>query len=267
MTDTVKVNSLIEELDSINEITKAYAKVYIDNEPSSPVSWMMLNEFYPITGIDGYDMSQLDNFDRVAKALSEKYPYSEYPGLIKQDVEALRYQILMMNQPAELGGVNQMPEEASSETYGTDQSENIETKSPQLAPDIKLEDPNGNIIALSSLKGQVVLLDFWASWCRPCRQENPNVVAAYNKYKDQGFTVYSVSLDEKKAAWQNAIEIDNLSWVNHVSDLKGWNSSAAALYGVQSIPSSFLIDANGVIIAQNLRGAALEQKLQEVFGK
>jgi len=139
--------------------------------------------------------------------------------------------------------------------------------SAQNAPDIQLEDPNGNVIALSSLRGQVVLLDFWASWCKPCRQENPTVVAAYNKYKNEGFTIYSVSLDEDKAAWEKAIKADNLSWVNHVSDLKGWQSSAAALYGVQSIPASFLIDKNGAIIGKDLRGAALEQKLQEVFGK
>jgi peroxiredoxin len=245
--DSSKVNALIEKLDSLNTITKRYAIDYIEKNPASPVSWMMLNEFYPSTGLDGYDMSQLDNFDVVAKAMREKYPYSEYPALIEQDVLALRNQIEQMKykEVIEKSGAN----------------------SKEIAPDIQLEDPNGNIIALSSLRGQVVLLDFWASWCKPCRQENPNVVAAYEKYKNEGFTIYSVSLDENRAAWVKAIEVDNLSWVNHVSDLKGWHSSAATLYGVQSIPSSFLIDRNGLIIAQNLRGAALEQKLQDVFGK
>lgn len=247
MSDSVKVKALIDKLDSLNEITKAYAVDYIEKDPASPVSWMMLNEFYPTTGLDGYDMSQLNNFDIVAKAIRAKYSYSEYPSLIEQDVQALRNQIEMMEQ--------QKAMQTSGET------------SAQNAPDIQLEDPNGNVIALSSLRGQVVLLDFWASWCKPCRQENPTVVAAYNKYKNEGFTIYSVSLDEDKAAWKKAIKADNLSWVNHVSDLKGWQSSAAALYGVQSIPASFLIDANGNVIGQNLRGAALEQKLQEVFGK
>jgi len=246
MADSAKVKVLIDRLDSLNNITKMYAADYIAKDPASPVSWMMLNEFYPTTGLDGYDMTQLENFDIVAKAIREKYSYSEYPALIEQDVQALRNQIEMMEQ--------QKAMQSSAPTS-------------QLAPDIQLEDPNGNVIALSSLRGQVVLLDFWASWCKPCRQENPNVVAAYNKYKNEGFTIYSVSLDEDKAAWEKAIVADNLSWVNHVSDLKGWQSSAAALYGVQSIPASFLIDANGAVIGQNLRGAALEQKLQEVFGK
>jgi thiol-disulfide isomerase/thioredoxin len=128
-----------------------------------------------------------------------------------------------------------------------------------------LNDTNGKAIALSSLQGKVVLVDFWASWCMPCRQENPNVVRMYEKYKDKGFTVYSVSLDESKDAWVKAIKDDNLSWPNHVSDLKGWQSSAAALYGVSSIPATFLLDKEGNIIAQNLRGAELEQKLQEIL--
>ncbi len=247
MSDSSKVKALITKLDSLNDITKAYASDYIEKDPASPVSWMMLNEFYPTTGLDGYDMSQLDNFDIVAKAIKAKYSYSEYPALIEQDVQALRNQIEMMEQQKAM--------------------QSTSAASAQNAPDIQLQDPNGNVIALSSLKGQVVLLDFWASWCKPCRQENPNVVAAYNKYKNDGFTIYSVSLDEDKAAWEKAIKADNLSWVNHVSDLKGWQSSAAALYSVQSIPASFLIDRDGVIIGQNLRGAALEQKLQEVFGK
>ena len=247
MTDSVRVKVLIDKLDSLNAITKMYASDYIAKDPASPVSWMMLNEFYPTTGLDGFDMSQLENFDIVAEAIRAKYSYSEYPALIEQDVQALRNQIEMMEQ-----------EKAK---------QNAGAESAELAPDIQLEDPNGKVIALSSLRGQVVLLDFWASWCKPCRQENPTVVAAYNKYKNEGFTVYSVSLDENKTAWENAIKADNLSWVNHVSDLKGWQSSAAALYGVQSIPASFLIDANGVIIGQNLRGAALQQKLKEVFGK
>lgn len=134
------------------------------------------------------------------------------------------------------------------------------------APDIILENPEGEKIALSSLKGQIVLLDFWASWCGPCRRENPNVVRTYQEYKDQGFTVYSVSLDNSKEKWINAIEKDNLTWDSHVSDLKGWRSEGAALYGVRSIPSTFLLDQNGVIIAKNLRGASLENKIKEILG-
>lgn len=134
-----------------------------------------------------------------------------------------------------------------------------------VAPEITQPNPEGVNIPLSSLRGKVVLIDFWASWCGPCRVENPNVVATYKKYKDQGFTIYSVSLDDNMQAWKNAIEADGLVWPNHVSDLKGWNSAPAEKYGVGAIPATFLIDESGVIIAKNLRGAALENKLAEIF--
>ena len=134
-----------------------------------------------------------------------------------------------------------------------------------IAPEINLKSPDGKLIALSSLKGKVVLLDFWASWCRPCRAENPNVVRLYNKYKDRGFTVYSVSLDQNKDKWMAAINQDQLTWSNHVSELTGWKSSAGNKYGVSSIPKTFLIDANGKIIAYDLRGNDLEKKLSEIL--
>lgn len=120
---------------------------------------------------------------------------------------------------------------------------------------------------LSDLKGKVVLIDFWASWCRPCRAENPNVVRLYNEYKDKGFTVMSVSLDRDLNAWLNAIKKDGLTWPNHVSDLKHWSSAVAKIYGVRGIPYTVLIDEEGTIIAINLRGADLENKLAEIFAK
>ena len=136
------------------------------------------------------------------------------------------------------------------------------------APDFIQNDINGVPVKLSSFRGKYVLLDFWASWCGPCRQENPNVVKAYNKYKDKNFTILSVSLDKAsgKADWLAAIQNDGLSWTQ-VSDLKFWNNEVAALYSITSIPANFLIDPNGKIIARDLRGDDLENKLEEVLSK
>ena len=135
-----------------------------------------------------------------------------------------------------------------------------------LAPEITLTSPQGEFLSLSSLKGKVVLLDFWASWCRPCRAENPNVVRMYNKYAEKGFEIFSVSLDKSHEAWVKAIENDGLVWENHVSDLRFWQSEAAATYDVKGIPATFLLDKEGKIVAKNLRGEALEAKLDELFG-
>lgn len=132
------------------------------------------------------------------------------------------------------------------------------------APEFAMNDVSGKPVSLSSFRGKVVLVDFWASWCAPCRQENPNVVAAYNQFKDKGFTILGVSLDKDKAAWEKAIVDDKLTWT-HVSDLKYWDNAAAKLYKVQSIPANFLLDKEGRIIAKDLRGQALTAKLAEVL--
>ncbi|WP_291909680.1 TlpA disulfide reductase family protein [Chitinophaga sp. CB10] len=132
------------------------------------------------------------------------------------------------------------------------------------AEDFAQEDAKGQLVKLSSFKGKYVLVDFWASWCGPCRQENPNVVKAYNKYKDKNFTILGVSLDQDKDRWLRAITQDGLAWTQ-VSDLKGWGNEVAVQYGIQSIPSNFLIDPTGKIIARNLRGEALEAKLAELL--
>ncbi len=133
-----------------------------------------------------------------------------------------------------------------------------------MAPEINLATPEGPNLALSSLRGKYVLIDFWASWCGPCRRENPNVVKTYAAYKDKGFEIYGVSLDQDREAWLKAIEKDQLVW-KHVSDLKYWSSAGAQAYQVNSIPQTFLLDKEGRILAKGLRGAALDQYLAQLF--
>ena len=133
------------------------------------------------------------------------------------------------------------------------------------APQILLNNPAGETIALSSLRGKIVLIDFWASWCKPCRFENPKVVQIYNEYKDKGFEIYGVSLDRQKGAWIKAIQQDGLEWI-HVSDLGFWNSAPVKIYDISSIPQTYLIDRDGKIIAKGLRAPELKKKLAEIFG-
>ncbi|MEQ8240939.1 MAG: TlpA disulfide reductase family protein, partial [Cyclobacteriaceae bacterium] len=135
----------------------------------------------------------------------------------------------------------------------------------QEAPEIALPSPDGDLLKLSSLKGNYVLVDFWAAWCRPCRAENPNVVRMYNEYSDKNFEILGVSLDRNREAWLKAIDDDGLKW-KHVSDLKYFNSEAAADYKINAIPATYLIGPDGKIIAKNLRGPSLEAKLKEIFG-
>jgi len=161
-----------------------------------------------------------------------------------------------------------MPESVQSSGLGQYANQQIqESKINPIGSVIKefsQKDTAGKLVNVFSFRGKYVLLDFWASWCRPCRMENPNVVSAYNKYHDKNFTILSISLDQAKPAWLDAIKMDGLTW-NHVSDLKGWNNEVAALFQIRSIPQNLLIDPNGKIIAKNLRGPVLENRLNEIL--
>jgi thiol-disulfide isomerase/thioredoxin len=161
------------------------------------------------------------------------------------------------------GGNNTKTEEINGVETGIDIG--------QRAPDLVYESPSGEKISLSSLRGKMVLIDFWAAWCPPCRKENPNLVKTYQEFKDKefvsgsGFTVYGVSLDRSMEDWVAAIEKDGLVWETHVSDLEGWKSAPAAQYGVMQVPSNFLLDGNGIILAKDLRGQYLDSKLKELL--
>lgn len=191
---------------------------------------------------------RIDKYPNEAKAviarLEKDYPNSSYTKEMKGTYAQLEAQIKAQEE--------QTKAEAAT-AVGT------------VAPDLEYTSPDGKLIKLSNLRGKVVLVDFWASWCGPCRRENPSVVAAYNKYKDKGFAIYSVSLDQDKTRWVNAIAQDKLAWTSHVSDLKGWKSEAAAKYSVSSIPAQFLLDKDGKIIAKNLRGEELDYVLSQIL--
>jgi peroxiredoxin len=230
---------LIDSLNALQQEFIGSAIQFINDRKNSIVALSALQNVNPVDNIDLYKSLEA--------SVSKISPNSGYVKNLQSTIKRAEEQLKLQQAEAE--------KNARMEAI-------LGTGKP--APNIAMAQPNGKTAQLSDLKGKVVLIDFWASWCKPCRMENPNVVRLYNKYHNKGFEVFGVSLDKSKAAWENAIKADKLTWT-HVSDLQLWNNAAAQLYGVSSIPATFLIDKEGNIIAKNLRGSALEQKLAELF--
>lgn len=240
-------NSILDKAGAFKEEFDTYKYDFINSNLESPAIYLVASELNDI-------VKDLDYLKLVEKTLSEKMSGSVYHNAVAQKINQAEQAILAQEQQKKMIEQQQLVMKESGIEIGS------------TAPDLNFTNPDGKNISLSSLKGKIVLLDFWASWCKPCRMENPNVVRLYNEYKDKGFTVFSFSLDNNIDRWKSAIQQDGLSWPNHVSDLKGWQSAGSALYKVNSIPQTFLIDKDGKIIEIGLRGNQLEQKLKELLG-
>ena len=220
-----------------NEVDQFAAKQIL-KDPSSSFNLVLSNSLMPTMGYQYWDTTYLQVLKTMNNAYTRKYSGNPLANSFDMQVNSVM---------------------SGYEDY------KLVISGKKKAVELVMLDTEDKERRLSDLKGKVVLIDFWASWCGPCRKENPKVVALYNKYKSKGFEIFSVSLDERKADWLVAIEQDGLIWPNHVSDLKGWKSYVTKLYGFNSIPHTELVGKDGNIIAEGLRGDALEQKLKELF--
>ncbi|MGB3143418.1 MAG: TlpA disulfide reductase family protein [Maribacter sp.] len=222
--------ALQDELKELTEEYRGFEMEFIKGHPNALISALVLDRAVATKSVE------VDEAEEIYNAMTPEIKNSEPGKKIQEGIERLK-----------------QSEEAGKKTA-------IGSKAPEFSG----PNPEGKELALSEVMGKVTLIDFWAAWCRPCRAENPNVVAVYNKYHDKGLNIVGVSLDKTKEAWVKAIEDDGLTW-NHISNIAYFNDQIAALYNVDAIPAAFLLDENGVIVAKNLRGPALEEKVAELL--
>ncbi|MFT6211641.1 MAG: thiol-disulfide isomerase/thioredoxin [Bacteroidia bacterium] len=228
-----RLDSISQSIDAafqkMQEEKREFVLGFIEDNPNSLVALSAVQSLNPA--------EDLEVFEKLAAILTETMPKSDYVKKFKTQLIDIR-----------------------SKQQSADRTEiGVE------APEIALKTPEGESIKLSDFRGKVTMIDFWASWCKPCRMENPNVLKVYNKYKSKGFEIFGVSLDKDGNKWVEAIAQDGLTW-KHGSELKFWQSSFVPAYNLDGIPMTYLLDENGVIIAKGLRGEQLEQKLKEIFG-
>ncbi len=243
------------QLDSINNLAQAMLEPYkMDQAKVDSMSAKFEEPYTRIVENTNKALADkiMDNTDMYASIMAiQALEPDKYPEVYKA---------------LDKGLSDKFPKDKNVQMFHEVVSRVLSTAIGQPAPDIRMTSPDGKELALSDYRGKVVLIDFWASWCGPCRREMPNVVAAYDRFKNKGFEIFGVSLDKEKGRWVEAIQSDKITWPQ-VSDLKAWQSDAARLYNVQSIPYTVLVDREGLILAKNLRGAELEEKIAQVLSE
>jgi len=217
-----------------------FAKTEISKKPSNPYNIVLSMELFPMTGFEGWDPANLNSFKAVSDAFTKTYGVCPASSALEAQYGQLE------------SGYTQYAQMKNGEI---------------VAPNFALLDVNGKAVKLSDFRGDLVLIDFWASWCGPCRQESPNMVKLYNKFKNKNFTILSVSLDNDPTKWKEAIQQDGLIWPTHVSDLRGWESGMPQLYGFDGIPFTVLVNPEGKLIAKGLRGEALASTIESFYTK